>query len=426
MQESDQSKQLERGDPVQVDCSSSKNISSISYQQSFNSKKLEVNSQLPEQRWCGLTSVQLSCTTIPDKAATFSGALEAHAGHVIATVTADQHGATSTVFELTGRAYALLLRRFLETKLRFGSTHSRPSSKLTSSAEVVIPALAQNLSCKAYATTDFCQRLVLQAELHWKAKQKQATQDAHTRTKQADRRPACRQNLLTVCQQDGAQPMSHAPCYPSSACDLPWTSQAVHYPTATFARKRRPTFWKDSAAKGMNGIDINKDTKEEPQAGMAPCDQFTLQLKRSPEGTSPPSWQIRWQKALSRKAQLRGQAGAAMGAANLLPSKWQLEAKHKLQRGAMLNVRVQREDKRPTQHQSRHRVQIEYKGRAKMIACTCTHEPTGLQVGLKVKARSGKGKFSSQDWYFSLSGTAHLNIRPDRNPMLKAEISFPC
>ena len=69
----------------------------------LQSKKLEVNSQLPEQRWCGLTSVQLSCTTIPDKAATFSGALEAHAGHVIATVTADQHGATSTVFELTGR-----------------------------------------------------------------------------------------------------------------------------------------------------------------------------------------------------------------------------------------------------------------------------------------------------------------------------------
>lgn len=306
------------------------------------------------------------------------------------------------------------MKRFLQSKLQFGASRSISAIKYTSSAELAAPALTSTLSCKAHANTDFCQRLVLLTELQWKAaKHKQPTTATVSRADNT-------KSVIPTDSHDNSHPSSshqhhraHAAWHSSSPSRLPWTQQTLQYPVPVYASKPRSAHWKESGARGKPGLDgdRDKDSKDDSQAGkslltiwfithtfivdiqdwqtghmctghMGAGDQCTLQLKgsASPEGKPPPAGHIRLQKAMGQKLQLRAQASAALaaGATSLLPSRWQLEAKRKLQKGAMVNVRMQREEMRASQQQGRHRLQIEHKGQANWVTCTCTHQPAGM------------------------------------------------
>ncbi|KAL0023801.1 hypothetical protein WJX77_006503 [Trebouxia sp. C0004] len=346
----DKDRNLQRGDQIHIDCSTSERISAVSYQQTAKAdvppylkkgRKLEISCQLPATHIFGAATAQASCATEAGDTATFSAALEAHPGPLSTSASINKPGTTSTEFELTSRAYALLLRRLLQSKLQCGSTLNSPFTKYTSSAEVAVPDLTGTFSCKANATTDFRQRLVLHGT-------------------------------------------------------------------------------------GIKGFEADKDleTTDEAQAGRGPSNQCTFQLKGSAEGKPPPTWQIRGQKALGAKLQLRVQAGAALGMAHLLPSRWQLEIKHKLRKGAMLNMRLQKDERRSSQQCDRYRVQVEHKACTHWVTCMWAQEASGCQVGVKAKTSSGKRKFTdNQHWHVSLNASVHLGSPAGLKPKFKAEIS---
>lgn len=280
----------------------------------------------------------------------------------------------------------MLLKRFLHSKLQLGCTHSTPSVKYSSSAEVVVLDLTHNLSCKAHATTDFCQRLVLHADLQWKARHKQ-TKSA---TRQTDRVKASKTFAQHGHDDNDTNHHQHVQrdqpaWYSNSATRLPWLDQSLHYPSPEYACKPRPSHRKASSTRAIKVPEADKDSqdgKDEAQAGTGPGDQCTLQLKGSPAGKPSPTWQIRGQKALGPKLQLRAQVSAALGGLHLLPSQCQVEARHKLPKGAMLSVRLHREERRPSQQHSRHRVQIEHKGRSNWMTWSCAQEASGQHRAL--------------------------------------------
>ncbi|DBB08975.1 TPA: hypothetical protein ACH3X3_007606 [Trebouxia sp. C0006] len=222
--------------------------------------------------------------------------------------------------------------------------------------------------------------------------------------------------------------MPLATWYSSSAAHLPWLGQCIQYPSPVYAHKARLANYRDATGTGIKGFEADKDleTTEESQAGKGPGDQCTFHLKGSAEKKPPPTWQIRGQKALGAKLQLRAQASAALGIAHLLPTRWQLEMKHKLRKGAMLNIKLQRDERRSPQQCDRYRMQVERKARSHWITCMCAQEASGCQVGVKAKASSGKRKCTDhQKWHVSLNASMHLGSSAGLKPKLKAEISTP-
>ena len=278
------------------------------------------------------------------------------------------------------RRYALLLRRFLQSKLQCGSSHKTPSTKYTSSAEVAVPDLTETFSCKANATSDFRQRLLLHGELQWHAKRRQAKPFKADATKGSK---ANAQKWHSKIHSNSGQQMQtpQATWYASSAGHLLRLRQCIQYPSPVYAHKARLANYRDATGTVVKGFEADKDleTTDESQAQRGPGDQCTFQLKGSAEGKPPPTWQIRGQKALGAKLQLRAQASAALGMAHLLPSRWQLEMKHKLRQGAMLNIRFQRDEQRSPQQCDRYRMQVEHKARTHWVTCMCAQEASGEQ-----------------------------------------------
>jgi hypothetical protein len=281
------------------------------------------------------------------------------------------------------RSYALLLRRFLQSKLQCGSTHNSPSTKYTSSAEVAVPNLTKTFSCKANATTDFRQRLLLHGELQWHAKRRQARTSSPFKADTTKGSKAFGPKWHSKIHRDTCQQMQipQATWHSSSAAHLPWLGQCWQYPSPVYAHKARLANYRDATGTSIKGFEADKDleTTDESQAGRGPGDQCTFQLKGSAEGKPPPTWQIRGQKTLGAKLQLRAQASAALGMAQVLPSRWQLEMKHKLRKGAMLNIRFQRDERRSPQQCDRHRLQVEHKARTHWVTCMCVQEASGEQ-----------------------------------------------
>ena len=278
------------------------------------------------------------------------------------------------------RRYALLLRRFLQSKLQCGLTHHSPSIKYTSSAEVAVPYLTETFDCKANATTDFRQRLLLHGELQWHAKRRQAKTTSPDTTKGSKvTGPKWHSNIHSNSGQQ--MQICQATWYSSSAAHLPWHGQGIQYPSPVFAHKARLANYRNATGTGIKGFEADKDLEstDESQAGRGPGDQCTFQLKGSAEGKPPPTWQIRGSKALGAKLQLRAQASAALGMAQLLPSRWQLEMKHKLRKGAMLNIKLQRDERRSPQQFNRHKAQIERRARSHWMTCMCAQEASGEQ-----------------------------------------------
>ncbi len=269
----------------------------------------------------------------------------------------------------------------MQSKLQCGSTHNSPSTKYTSSAEVAIPNLTKAFSCKANATTDFCQRLLLHGELQWHAKRRQAKPTSPFKADTTKSSKATGPNWHSKTQSNTGQHMPLATWYSSSAAHLPWLGQCIQYPSPVYAHKARLANYRDATGTGIKGFEADKDleTTEESQAGKGPGDQCTFQLKGSAEKKPPPTWQIRGQKALGAKLQLRAQASAALGIAHLLPTRWQLEMKHKLCKGAMLNIKLQRDERRSPQQCDRYRMQVERKARSHWITCMCAQEASGEQ-----------------------------------------------
>lgn len=281
------------------------------------------------------------------------------------------------------RTYTLLLRRFLQSKLQCGSTHNSTSTKYTSSAEVALPDLTETFSCKANATTDFRQLLLLHGELQWHAKRRQAKATSSFQADTTKGSKATGPKWHSKIHSNTGQQMQtpQATWYSSSAAHLPWLSHCIQHPSPVYAHKARLANYRDATGTGIKGFADDKDqeTTDESQAGRGPGDQCTFQLKGSAERKPPPTWQIRGQKALGAKLQLRAQASAALGIAHLLPTRWQLEMKHKLRKGAMLNIKLQRDERHSPQQCDRLKVQIERKARSHWITCMCTQEASGEQ-----------------------------------------------
>ena len=82
---------------------------------------------------------------------------------------------------------------------------------------------------------------------------------------------------------------------------------------------------------------------------------------------------------MGRKTQLRGQASALLAPLSFLPSRWQMEARQRLPRGATFHAKLQGEDARQPggSHTSRHRVVLERKARDAWWTCTCAHDSAG-------------------------------------------------
>ncbi|DBA97168.1 TPA: hypothetical protein ACH3X1_014931 [Trebouxia sp. C0004] len=433
----DKDRNLQRGDQIHIDCSTSERISAVSYQQTAKAdvppylkkgRKLEISCQLPATHIFGAATAQASCATEAGDTATFSAALEAHPGPLSTSASINKPGTTSTEFELTSRAYALLLRRLLQSKLQCGSTLNSPFTKYTSSAEVAVPDLTGTFSCKANATTDFRQRLVLHGELQWHAKRRQARTTSPFKADTTKGGKAFGPKWHSKLHSNTSQHMQtpQATWYSSSAAHLPWLGQCMQYPSPVYAHKARLANWGHATGTGIKGFEADKDleTTDEAQAGRGPSNQCTFQLKGSAEGKPPPTWQIRGQKALGAKLQLRVQAGAALGMAHLLPSRWQLEIKHKLRKGAMLNMRLQKDERRSSQQCDRYRVQVEHKACTHWVTCMWAQEASGCQVGVKAKTSSGKRKFTdNQHWHVSLNASVHLGSPAGLKPKFKAEIS---
>ena len=137
MRDSDQDRNLQRGDQIHIDCSTSERISAVSYQQAakadvppyhkkvpsrvvstactdsctyqcwqLQGRKLEISCQLPATHIFGAATAQASCATEAGDTATFSAALEAHPGPLTTSASINKPGSTSTEFEFTGRQAA--------------------------------------------------------------------------------------------------------------------------------------------------------------------------------------------------------------------------------------------------------------------------------------------------------------------------------
>ncbi|KAL3149379.1 hypothetical protein ABBQ32_002180 [Trebouxia sp. C0010 RCD-2024] len=385
MHDTEHLKRLHRGEDVHVDCSATQHISDVCYQErsprgrhrcGIQTKKLEVTSQLPPSRLCQSASAQLSCTTSFTTTAAFAANAQARSSQVSGSVATNNPGATSTELEVTGRTYALLFKRFLQSKLRLGASHSRHKASFTSTAEAEVPALSQQLSCKANITTDFCRRVALQAELQWKARAQQASKrtldvckTGQSSLSSMTTKPHARHIDVQQHIDDNWQPQILCPVWVSQPkSPLPWRATPLPRPTPVYTHKQRATYGRGTEEKGERQNDA------EQQGGFGR--QCTLQIKGCPEGKPKPTWHLRMQESLGRKTQLRGRASALLTPVSFLPSKWQMEIRHRLPKGATFHAKLQGEDVQQPGHcsTSRHRLLLQRKARDAWWTCTCAHD----------------------------------------------------
>ena len=262
----------------------------------------------------------------------------------------------------------MIFRQFLWSKLQLGTSCSSHKKTFTSTAELATPALTPQLSCKASATSDFRQRLVLQAELLWKANPKSTPYQAKSNPKH----PNADQGSNSCCPSQSLCPLwLSAPTVP-----LPWSCTPMPTPSAVYPHKQHAFHGKNAEEHGSK-----PEKSEQHSSGST---QLALLIKGSPEGKPKPTWQVSLQKALGRKTQLRAQASAPIAPLNLLPSKWQLESRRKLPKGAIFNARLQNENAQQAGHISKHRLVLERKARDAWWTYTCAHDSTGesLHSGL--------------------------------------------
>lgn len=266
------------------------------------------------------------------------------------------------------RRYALLFKRFLQSKLQLGTSHSSQKTSFTSTAEFAAPALTPQLSCKASVTSDFCRRLVVQAELLWKANTKPVPYQARSNPKHFK----AHEGFSSPCTSPGLCPLwLLTPTVP-----LPWSCTPMPTPPAVYPHKQRAFYSKNAEEQS------NKSEKDGQHSGAGT--QYALLIKGSPEGKPKSTWQLRVQKALGRKTRLRAQASALIAPLNLLPSKWQLETRRRLPKGATFNARLQKEDLQQSREISKHRLVLERKARDACWTHTCAYDSTGesLHPGL--------------------------------------------
>lgn len=186
-------------------------------------------------------------------------------------------------------------------------------------------------------------------------------------------------------------------------------------PPAVYPHKQRAFYSKNAEEQS------NKSEKDGQHSGAGT--QYALLIKGSPEGKPKSTWQLRVQKALGRKTRLRAQASALIAPLNLLPSKWQLETRRRLPKGATFNARLQKEDLQQSREISKHRLVLERKARDACWTHTCAYDSTGWQIGLKAKASSGKKRFSHQNWRVNFLSFMRVKSRHCDKIMLKANFS---
>lgn len=271
----------------------------------------------------------------------------------------------------------MLFRRFLQSKLQLGASHSRQKASFTSTAETAVPALTQQLSCKANITTDFCRRVALQAELQWKAKPRRASKRSQGQNQTGQTtHPITKSYARDVSSQrhhnDWWQPQSLCPMWTSRMTStLPWRCTPLPWPTPIYAHKQHATCGRGAVEKGER----QSDAEQQGSIGR----QCTVQIKGSPEGKPDPTWHLKVQESLGQRTQLRGQASAVLTPTSFLPSRWQLEIRHRLPKCATFHAKLQGEDVQQPGDCSarRHRLLLERKARDAWWACTCAHDSAG-------------------------------------------------
>ena len=265
--------------------------------------------------------------------------------------------------------------------MRLRATHSRQKTSLTSTAEVAVPALTQQLSCKANITTDLCRCVGLQAELQWKAKPWREAKHSKQNENKRERTMPLRRTTKANARDVDAQQCVSDRCHPNNlyltwtsrpASMLPWICTQLPTPAPLYARKQPATYGRGTTEeKGRQ----QKDAEQQGTTGS----QCTLQIKGCSEGKPKSSWHLKVQKSVRRKTQLRGQVSALLAPMTFLPSRWHMEARHRLLKGATFHARLQGEDVQQASGcgTSRHRLLLERKARDAWWTCTCARDSAG-------------------------------------------------
>ena len=304
-------------------------------------------------RMC-LWSACLMCISVHNE-------LPCHMAHAHAKCNSQGEISYSQVSRPLCRNYAFLFHQFLHSKLQCTASHSRRKPAFTSTAEVAAPAVTPQFSCKASANTDYCQHAALQVEVQWKSKQRPPTKSAKSDVKQS-----------FLQQSHDGQQEAHSCCSSwllMPTVPLPWQcSNSMPSPATVYSYKQHVFYGR--------GADSTNSKTDKDEKHSSTDTQGTLQIKGSSGRKPKPTWQLRIQKAVSRKLQLRGQASAQITPLSLLPAAWQLEARRKLPRGASMLAKLQQEEGRQAAG-SRHRLMIERKSRDAWWTSTCTCDSAG-------------------------------------------------
>ena len=264
--------------------------------------------------------------------------------------------------------------------MRLCATHNRQNTSLTATAEFAVPAMTQQLSCKANMTTDLCRSVGLQGEWQWKANSWDEAKNSKQHEKKRQKSMPLRRTSKSSARDIDARQRVSDRCQPYNLC-LTWTSR----PTSTLPWSAPlPTPARMYAHKQHEIYD--KGTTEERSGKQQDADQqgsarsqCTLQIKGSPEGKPKPSWHLKMQKSVSRKTQVRAQISALLAPMAFLPSRWQMEARHRLPKGANFHTRLQGEDVKQAGgcRTSRHQLLLERKARNAWWTCTCARDSAG-------------------------------------------------
>lgn len=213
---------------------------------------------------------------------------------------------------------------------------------------------------------------------------------------------------------------------PASIIHLP----QVDSPFLVYASKPSPAFAQGTAGKMHTRQQSEEDSHDGFPSG-GPGDRFALQLKGAVKGNPAPNWQLACQKAFNSKLQLRAQCSAIVAGKLSLPNRWQLEARHKLTKGAVFSIRLQQDQQKQKAPQAvgshRRSLQVEHKSRTSQVMCSCRQQAEGWQIGFKMKAkpRPAKGKVRSRGLFISVNGQLNLGATQGNKAFLKVEFGTP-
>ena len=269
--------------------------------------------------------------------------------------------------------------------MRLCATHNRQRTSLTSATELAVPALTQQLSCKANITTDLCRRVGLQAELQWKANPRDKAKHSNQHEKCRESIGPLRRITRAIARDVDAQQLVSDRCHPHNLCltwtsrptsMLPWSCNRLPTPAPMYAHKQHADYGRGTTEEKAA---TQQDTDQQGSAGS----QCTLQIKGSGQldGKPKPSWHLKVQKPVKRKTRLRGQISALLAPMTFLPSRWQMEARHRLPKGATFHARLQGEEVQQAGGcRSRHQLLLERKARDAWWTCTCARNSAGKQI----------------------------------------------